>query len=116
MVVVEESATKMLLWPGVHCVPGAIGMTADQIPEAQRCHDAPSDRQFHSPSGWQGPDRLPPPVPTEPVPAGGAAELVVVDDWDGRPTTSEEVADGEGEGVVDGEPLTLGVALGGDWA
>ncbi|KAK8108126.1 uncharacterized protein PG998_010139 [Apiospora kogelbergensis] len=93
-----------------------MGMTADQSPEAQRCQDCPPVKQFHSPSGVQGPDKAAPPplpLPGEPVLEGwGAMATVDERDADGRPTTSEEVAEGDGGADTDGAP-PLGIELGG---
>jgi hypothetical protein len=45
--------------PGVHVVPAAIAIGADQTPEAQRWNEEPLARQNHAPSFVQAPDCAP---------------------------------------------------------
>lgn len=55
---------RVLLIPGLHLVPAAIGMAALQAPLAQRWNDEPSDAQAQAPSSVHAPTWVPaaPPV------------------------------------------------------
>lgn len=85
--------------PGLQLVPAAMAMATLQLPLAQRWNAVPPT-QFQAPSSAQGPDMVaappvvpplvePPPV-VVPVPAGDAAEVVVV----GEPPDAAEVVAG----------------------
>jgi hypothetical protein len=93
--------------PGVHLVPAAICMAADQAPLAHRWNEEPS-MQFQAPSLEQGPDCVPEPplvVLPEPELEGCAAA-------DGAVEATGAAAEGESEGAEAPGAKTPGATVG----